>query len=127
MRPTGTASGFILFDLFAMHDGTMALILQTSLLSGLLSKSAETAKANLLKNNRKRGCVLKNLSLHRLLYGTRPGVQKPKTHRPSKAPPKKKKEHKQADAWADVLINRLHYMLPGWGGTEGRRDAQGGS
>jgi hypothetical protein len=25
---------------------------------------------------------------------------------------------------ADVLINRLHYALPSWGGAEGRRDAQ---
>jgi hypothetical protein len=30
-------------------------------------------------------------------------------------------------AQADVLINRLHYALPGWDGAEGRRDAQEGS
>ena len=29
-------------------------------------------------------------------------------------------------AQADVLINRLHYALPGWDGAEGRRDAQEG-
>jgi hypothetical protein len=27
-------------------------------------------------------------------------------------------------AQADVLINRLHYALPGWDGAKGRRDAQ---
>jgi hypothetical protein len=59
MRPTGTASGFILFDLFAMHDGTMALILQTSLLSGLLSKSAEIAKAKFLKKQQEEGMRVK--------------------------------------------------------------------
>jgi hypothetical protein len=29
-------------------------------------------------------------------------------------------------AQADVLINRLHYALPGWDGAEGRRNAQEG-